>query len=197
MKKDKIYQVGDVMYDAILFYQQIAQSRSRICDSLALQPSEYVLATIHWAENTDDPARLLTIFEQLSLIAKDKVVVLPLHPRTRSYLRKNYNTDRFRVIDPVGYFDMILLQKNCRLIVTDSGGMQKEAFFNKKYCITVRDETEWVELVHNSVNFLVSPSGLAQRVLDLWDTPFRGNIADLYGNGNSAFTIFDILKSKY
>jgi UDP-GlcNAc3NAcA epimerase len=98
------------------------------------------------------------------------------------------------VIDPVGYFDMIRLQKNCRLIITDSGGVQKEAYFNNKYCVTVREETEWVELVEHRFNFLSTPENIMTHALQLWDKPFESDGTFLYGKGTAAQEILNILK---
>ncbi|MBG7631160.1 MAG: UDP-N-acetylglucosamine 2-epimerase, partial [Bacteroidetes bacterium] len=111
--------------------------------------------TIHRQENTDDLNNLKSIFEALEEINKTKQVVLPLHPRTKAILEKNNLSFNLKIIDPVGYFDMLELLKNCNLVVTDSGGLQKEAFFNKKHCIIAREETEWVELVTNQFAIIV------------------------------------------
>ena len=155
----------------------------------------FILATIHRAENTNDAHRLNTIFEQFEKLAREKVIVLPIHPRTRTFLERDFSSPNLRIIDPVGYFDMIMLQKHCRLIVTDSGGVQKEAYFNKKYCITVREETEWVELVTGGYNFLAQPiTTLYSQVTDLWDKPFPVDDSNLYGDGTAANMIADILQ---
>ena len=120
--------------------------------------------------------------------------MLPLHPRTKSYLKKDFSSKTFKIIDPIGYFDMLLLQANCSLVITDSGGVQKEAFFNKKYCITIRDETEWVELVGNGFNFLAKPvSTLSQLVNKVWGKPFNDNGQEFYGKGTAAQEIVSIL----
>ena len=124
----KVQWVGDVMYDAALCYGETAETRSRILDRLQFQPKSYVLATVHRAENTDDVSRLRAIFAALELVATSLPVVVPVHPRTRNILQKeNLLTSMKRVclIDPVGYLDMVMLEKNARLIATDSGGVQK------------------------------------------------------------------------
>lgn len=145
----KIVQCGDIMKDAVAFYSKTSKEKSRIISNLNLTENEFVLATIHRQENTDDIEKLTSIFKGLEQISKEKQVVLPLHPRTKVILEKNDLKFNIKIIDPVGYFDMLELLKNCNLVVTDSGGLQKEAFFNKKHCIIARDETEWLELVEN------------------------------------------------
>jgi len=144
---ENVYNVGDVMFDAVLHFGEIAKKNSTIIERLNLENKEFILTTIHRAENTNDISRLKNIIEALN--ASDKTIVLPLHPRTKKYM-SDYNLefgDNIIVIDPIGYLDMLALESNCIKVVTDSGGVQKEAFFMKKPCITMRDETEWVETV--------------------------------------------------
>lgn len=158
---DKIYTVGDVMYDAALFYARKAQNHSHILQTLDYQKDDYILATIHRAENTDDLTRLHTIFSALEKINQHKRVVLPLHPRTRNLLNKHFPTEFARstihFIEPIGFMDMVMLEKNAAMIMTDSGGVQKEAFFYGVPCVTLRDETEWVETVELGWNTLIKP----------------------------------------
>lgn len=155
----RIKLVGDVMYDAALYYGAKAERQSRILNALKLEPKGYILATIHRAENTDDPLRLRAIFDSLAEIAHEIKVVLPLHPRTRAALVQASLYDKAAqsicLIEPVGYLDMMMLEKNARLIATDSGGVQKEAFFYHVPCVTLREETEWVELVELGWNYLI------------------------------------------
>jgi UDP-GlcNAc3NAcA epimerase len=150
--KAGVYNVGDVMYDAALFYYQVAESRSTILQRVNVEPKGYYLATIHRAENADDPQRLSSIINALSL--SPKVVIIPLHPRTRKALAIHAMTmsGRLRIIEPVSYLDMVMLEKNAQIILTDSGGVQKEAYFFQVPCITLRDETEWVETVKGGWN---------------------------------------------
>lgn len=145
----KMVKCGDIMKDAVEYYGKISEDKSTIISNLNLIPNEFVLATIHRQENTDDLEKLKEIFEGLQLISKEKKVILPLHPRTKAILKQYNLAYNIKIIDPVGYFDMLELLKKCNLVVTDSGGLQKEAFFNKKHCIIAREETEWVELVAN------------------------------------------------
>ncbi len=146
---NNVVESGDIMKDAVAFYSKNSAERSSIISDLDLQNNNFVLATIHRQENTDDLQKLRSIFEGLQIINKEIPVVLPLHPRTRNILKNNNLVYNFIMIDPVGYFDMLELLKNCKMVVTDSGGLQKEAFFNKKHCIIAREETEWIELVEN------------------------------------------------
>ncbi len=145
----QVVKSGDIMKDAVAFYSKDSAKRSSVIKDLKLENKEFVLATIHRQENTDDLSKLKSIFEGLEEVSKEMEVVIPLHPRTKNILEKNDLKYNITFIDPVGYFDMLELLKNCKMVVTDSGGLQKEAFFNKKYCIIIREETEWVELVEN------------------------------------------------
>ena len=151
--------VGDVMFDVAKSLTPLARRQSTIRASLQLLPKQYILSTIHRAENTDDAQRLRTIITALDAIARSVSVVLPLHPRTRQALDRDGLTPKhITVIDPIGYLDMLALESEAQLIVTDSGGVQKEAYFQGVPCVTLRDETEWVELVTSGWNTLVPPS---------------------------------------
>jgi len=143
----KIELCGDIMHDAVEFYGKLSDTRSTLIEKLELNGKSFVLATIHRQENTDDPERLKAIVEGLNSISDETLVVMPLHPRTKELLKKYALDFTGLLIDPVGYFDMLQLLKNCDLVITDSGGLQKEAYFNEKPCIIAREETEWVELV--------------------------------------------------
>jgi UDP-GlcNAc3NAcA epimerase len=145
----KMVKSGDIMKDAVLYYSRTSAEKSDIIKNLNLSNDDFVLATIHRQENTDDLHKLKSIFEGLEEISKIQPVVLPLHPRTKQILEKHQLKYNIVFIEPVGYFDMLELLKNCNLVITDSGGLQKEAYFNKKHCIIAREETEWVELVTN------------------------------------------------
>ena len=177
-----IVKSGDIMKDAVEYYSQFSQEKSTIISDLNLQKNEFVLATIHRQENTDDLANLNSIFAGLETISKEKTVVLPLHPRTKAILKSNKLNFNIKIIDPVGYFDMLELLKNCNLVVTDSGGLQKEAFFNKKHCIIAREETEWIELVTNGFAKIVGSNTV--KMIEAY-TSFQNSQAnfevDLYG----------------
>ena len=140
---------GDIMKDAASYYGQFSKEKSSIIIDEKLQKNHFVLATIHRQENTDDEKKLRSIFLGLEEIHKTHTVILPMHPRTKAVLNKLSIHPKIQIIEPVGYYDMLELLKNCSMVVTDSGGLQKEAFFNKKQSIIARDETEWVELVEN------------------------------------------------
>ncbi len=147
-----IVKTGDVMYDAALFYAQKAALTSTVLPTHSLKSGEYVLATIHRQENTDNDENLSQIVKALNEISTKLDVVVPLHPRTRKILEQKGITPLFKIIDPVGYIDMVQLTANAKLIMTDSGGLQKEAFFFQKNCVTMREQTEWVELVEHGFN---------------------------------------------
>jgi UDP-GlcNAc3NAcA epimerase len=159
--------VGDVMYDSVLYYSGIAEKKSTLLHNLGfytpnsqLRTPNYYLATLHRAENTDNPKRLKSILGSLNEIGKDLPVILPLHPRTKKMMKVNQlfqETQRIKLIDPVSYLDMLKLEKNAKAIFTDSGGVQKEAYWFKVPCFTLRDETEWVETVKSGWNILVKP----------------------------------------
>lgn len=175
----KIVKCGDIMKDAVKFYGKTAEQKSDIISSLHLIPNEFVLATIHRQENTEDFEKLKEIFEGLELISKEKQVVLPLHPRTKAILEEHHLSYDIKIIDPVGYFDMLTLLKNCNLVITDSGGLQKEAFFNKKYCIIAREETEWVELVSNGFAKIVGSDN--KKMFEAFEN-FQNSTADFEMN---------------
>lgn len=191
-----IVKTGDVMQDAALFYSAFSAERSNIIESLGLFEQEFVLCTVHRAENTDDGKRLKGIVSALNKIATERRVVLPLHPRTRKILASSGNLLGFDPIEPVGYFDMLELLKRATCVMTDSGGLQKEAFFFKKPCITLRDETEWVELIELGVNKLAeaSHSGIMRALKQVTDNPCAFNV-DLYGNGMASANIIKLLVS--
>ena len=152
-----VYNIGDVMFDAALFYAEQGQSKSNILSSLSLEQKNFILVTLHRAENTDDIERMKQVVAALETINQDVQVVLPLHPRTKKMLEKYDLLQKISniTIDPVSYFDMIILEKSAKLILTDSGGVQKEAFFHKVPCVTIRDETEWLETTQTGWNVLV------------------------------------------
>jgi len=151
-----VHLVGDVMYDSALYYSKLAKKRSTTLDSLDLHPKRYFLATIHRPQNTDSPDNLRNIIEALNELPMP--TILPLHPRTKRMMIRNNisaNPSFCHLIPPVSYLDMLTLERNARAILTDSGGVQKEAYFFKIPCITLRNETEWVETVESGWNVLV------------------------------------------
>ena len=194
-----VINVGDVMFDSILNYAGLADVRSNILAKYDLNKKGYVLATIHRAENTDNKERLRDIFEALKKINKDVKIILPLHPRTRKAVKESgIDVSGLKVIKPISYLDMICLEKNAKVICTDSGGMQKEAYFCKVPCITFRDETEWEETLESGWNRLVEPGpGRIQTCIedvlsDSWDTKPQ---VSQYGDGKAAEKIYRVISS--
>ncbi len=187
----QIVPVGDVMYDVALHHGARVPATGGCLAALGLQAGGYVLATVHRAENTDDPARLAAVVQGLARVAQQRPVVWPLHPRTRGVLSRDTALGeaaaRLRLIDPVGYLDMLQLEKGAAAIATDSGGVQKEAFFFRVPCVTLRDETEWVETVQLGWNRLAPPTdaaAVAAAVAAALGT--RGQEASPYGRGDAA-----------
>lgn len=186
--EERVHIVGDLMYDAALHYAEAAANRSRLT---AVQPRQYILATLHRAENTNsDGRRLANILRALSQLGRTMPVILPLHPRTRAVLEKTGGErllDGLCTTEPVGYLDMLTLEKNARLIATDSGGVQKEAFFFHVPCVTLREETEWTELVEAGWNRLAPPHD-AETIVAGIEAALREQpppFANPYGDGHS------------
>lgn len=180
----KIVKSGDVMQDGAMFYKNLS-----VKPSINIE-NNFILCTIHRAENTDDIVRLSQIIDALNTINKEQQIILPLHPRTKKILEENFISVDFKTIEPVGYLEMVWLIDNCDFVMTDSGGLQKEAYFFKKPCITLRDETEWVELVENNFNVLVGAN--KQNIIEARNNVKSMNknyTLDLYGNGNASKTI--------
>jgi UDP-GlcNAc3NAcA epimerase len=191
--ENEVFQVGDVMYDAALFYAD----KSRKPDFEV--PEKFILTTCHRAENTDDPQKLANIINGLNEIHRDTPVILPLHPRTKNYIKKYDLKPEFQLVDPVGYLEMVYLLQNCSMVMTDSGGLQKEAFFFKKPCITLRDETEWVELIEHKVNYLCQV-GNEGEIVSLFEKVKKEKVdfeINLYGEGDtSELIVRDLLERR-
>lgn len=200
MNADSIVECGDVMFDAALHFGQLAEATDRGAARFGLAPRGYVLATIHRQENTDDPVRLAAIIEGLAQVAVELPVLLPLHPRTRTRLEAadlSAALSSLKIIDPVGYLDMVGLEKDAAVIATDSGGVQKEAFFHGVPCVTLRDETEWVELVEAGWNRLVAPT--SRDAIYAAVTGAIGSVGqsvEPYGKGEAATAICDALQER-
>lgn len=197
--RDGVFNVGDVMYDVALFYRDLARQRSTVKTELGLKDGGYVLATCHRAENTDDPTRLEEILIGLSHVSEKMSVVLPLHPRTRKIIGAyglESLTEKITLLPPLPFLDMVALEQSAQTILTDSGGVQKEAFFYRVPCITMRDETEWVETVRLGWNTLVGAS--AARIVDACARATRPPISEKpYGNGNAAQAIVNQIHVSY
>ena len=189
---NEVVRSGDVMLDAGMFYAQKSKERATLPD--AFFKGDFILCTLHRAENTDDKDRLTSIVNALNTIHETTRIVMPLHPRTSGLIEKYGLKLKVDFIDPVGYFDMIELLKNCSLVMTDSGGLQKEAYFFEKNCVTMRDETEWVELVDNGFNLL---SGANQDLIIQHTTTMLSKSSNfslqLYGDGHAGEQIVETL----
>ncbi|MEZ4859688.1 MAG: UDP-N-acetylglucosamine 2-epimerase (non-hydrolyzing) [Caldilineaceae bacterium] len=193
-----VHLVGDTMYDAVLQFSELAQQRSTILRDLALTPKAFLLATVHRPYNTDEPENLRAIIE--AFITLNEPVIFPVHPRTRKKItelgldRQSSNQQKLQMIDPVGYLDMLMLEKEARIILTDSGGIQKEAFFFGTPCVTLRPETEWVETVEAGWNVLVG-ADKAQIVnavsAHIWP---KTQLPQLFGDGQAATYIGEIIQ---
>ena len=182
-----IYNVGDVMQDTALFYEKKADQSSDILNLSHIKKNQYYLCTLHRAENTNNMERLESIIKGLNNLASDYRIVLPIHPRTKKLLNKFKLNENIKIIDPVGYFDMIQLIKNSRLVITDSGGLQKEAYFFNKFCVTTRDQTEWIELVNHGYNKIVGAD--SKKIIDsvnYFESQTFHKEIELYGGGNAA-----------
>ena len=195
---DKIHLVGDVMFDVAITHRDRARVESAILANTGLQDGKYVLATVHRAENTDDVGRLTTIVRAFNSIARTIPVVFPIHPRTQERLNAlglpRSDQASIQFVSPVGYLDMVRLEMGAAVIVTDSGGVQKEAFFHHVPCVTLRDETEWTELVSLGWNRLAPPThpdGIVDAVIKAVDS--HGVAAEPYGTGDSSHRIASIL----
>jgi UDP-N-acetylglucosamine 2-epimerase (non-hydrolysing) len=188
-----VYMVGDVMVDALRESIKVAEKKSKILDELDIKPKEYYLATIHRAENTDSFERMKSIVEAFCEIGN---VVFPCHPRTEKMLKKFGLWDSLReikVIKPVGYLDMLMLEKNAKLILTDSGGVQKEAYILRVPCITLRNNTEWVETVEEEWNVLVGTDKDKIVKTSMNFNPENPQ-SDIFGDGGASERIKEILK---
>jgi UDP-GlcNAc3NAcA epimerase len=193
-----VHNVGDVMYDVALHYRDKARQHSKALGVHGLTEKNFVLATCHRAENTDDPQRLRNILEALAAVAQKLPVVLPLHPRTRKLVEQNnlgHLLAPLTITDPLPFLDMVALEQAAKLILTDSGGVQKEAFFYGVPCITMRDETEWVETVHLGMNQLVGASKveIQRAAFAVLETDVAVVSALPYGDGRAAQKIAQFL----
>jgi len=197
-----VYHCGDVMYDNALYFSSIAEERSKILEQLKVQKGDYVLATIHRDGNTDIPERLESIFKAIISISGEKKVILPLHPRTRKMIEKHpgdlvtaiHDSENILLLPPVSFLDMIMLEKHAQLIMTDSGGVQKESYFYHKPCIILRPETEWVEIVDNGSAIICDADG--GKIIETYEH-FKNNppksFPPLYGDGRAAWFVCDKL----
>ena len=186
-----VVNVGDIMYDSALFYSDLAKNNIKYNTK-----EKYILATIHRAENTDDEVKLRNIFKAFDKVHNTYEVILPLHPRTKKYLEKYQIETAITLIEPIGYLEMVNLTKNSIGVITDSGGLQKEAYFFHKRCFTLRDQTEWVELIKAGCNQLINVKNddIAAIILEnLSIIPDFSN--QIYGDGKTSEKIIEVLKN--
>jgi UDP-GlcNAc3NAcA epimerase len=192
---DGVYLVGDTMLDAVLQYVTLAEKQSTILERLTLTPRKYVLTTIHRPYNTDNEKILTAILAALSELGEP--VIFPMHPRVKARIEEYGQVairENLRLIEPLGYLDMLILQRNARIILTDSGGMQKEAFFFKVPCITLRPETEWIETVESGWNTLIGADKNAiTQAVEQVHIPTKH--PSLFGDGRAAVQIAERLAS--
>lgn len=187
----KIIKNGDVMFDAAMYFARFASAPS------FKVPEQFILATLHRAENTDNKERLQEIISALNRINKEIPVIVPLHPRTKKLIDQHHVPIEFLVCEPLGYLQMLYMLKNTSLVITDSGGLQKEAYFFNNPCITVRDQTEWIELVEGGYNRLTNANenDIYNSYLLMKDKRFNASGDSLYGNGQASLKIIDYLKA--
>lgn len=203
----KVYHCGDVMYDNSLYFSEVAESKTTILDKLKLKKNNFILATIHRNNNTDEPKRLNALFKALNDISKEHKldVVLPLHPRTAKLLETNLAKElyedvkanaQFKITEPASFLEMVVLEKNCKLVMTDSGGVQKEAFYFEKTCVILRPETEWVELVENDAAIIADANEeKIKKAFEVLSTKKDLKFPQLYGDGKAAeFICGEIIK---
>jgi UDP-GlcNAc3NAcA epimerase len=198
LKKEGINQgvckIGDVMYDAALVFSELAETKSQILETLQIQSGAYYLSTCHRPENTDYPERLKGILSALETLTADMPVVLPLHPRTRKCIaQQNLQSTcpSVKLIDPISFLDMVQLEKNAHMILTDSGGIQKEAYFHGVPCVTLRDETEWVETLQAGWNQLAG--ACTDIILECVSNASPGEPIDQYGDGEASQQVVNLL----
>lgn len=196
---------GDVMLDNSMYFAPIAEQKSDILASLSVKPGEFILATIHRPQNTDNPDRLSSVVSALLSIAeRDSVtLVLPLHPRTRNLLDKNLDKDVYerllsspfvKIIPPASFFDIIVLEKNARIVMTDSGGVQKESFFYGRPCVILRPETEWVEIVEHGAGIMADAD--FERIVSAYNklAGTKPVFPPLFGNANATEVILNAIE---
>jgi len=193
----RVYETGDIMYDAILYYKSFAFQNSTIFSDYSLTPEDYYLATIHRAENTDDPLKLQALLEAFNQM--NETVVFPMHPRTKQKIQQWKLTDlilseNIKILEPLNYFDMIAVESQAKVILTDSGGVQKEAYMLGVPCVTLREETEWVETVDSGWNQLTGAN--IERILEAVSTINRPKDHPLiFGDGSASNKICELLLS--
>ncbi|NLT68286.1 MAG: UDP-N-acetylglucosamine 2-epimerase (non-hydrolyzing) [Acidobacteria bacterium] len=197
---DGIIMTGDVMYDVALHFGPSAERRSRILEKLNLLRGKYILATVHRAENTDDESRMRSIFRAFEFLSSEVRIVFPIHPRTRK-MATHYGLDSLLrpllVTDPLGFLDMMMLVRNAGVVCTDSGGIQKEAYFHRVGCVTLRDQTEWVETVDSGWNVLAgadSSDRIVRAVHQMLDANDQRRAIEEYGDGTASGRVVEAIR---
>ncbi len=194
LQNAEIQIVGDIMYDVFLQHQNNAKTQTSWLEELSLSSNNYFLASVHRQENVDDKERLTTIFRELDTLNEVTQVILPLHPRTKNSLKTHGISSSIKFIKPLPYIEMLSALLHCKAVLTDSGGLQKEAFYAKKICFTLRDETEWTELVDLGANILVTDLSQLAQVVSNVSTNNKVFASTPYGSGNSASKILEALR---
>ncbi|MFL2679811.1 MAG: non-hydrolyzing UDP-N-acetylglucosamine 2-epimerase [Alphaproteobacteria bacterium] len=183
--KKNNYVVGDIMFDSLNLFKNVSQKKSKILEKLKIEKNKYSILTIHREDNVTDLKQLKKLLAHVEESTTDNRIIFPIHPRTKNSLKKiKFKNNKILIIEPLGYLDMLKLMLNCHLVYTDSGGLQKEAYFLKKKCVTLRDETEWTETLSNGWNKLWKQKKI-----------FKGKYKSFYGNGNASKKIIKIIQS--
>ena len=190
--RNGVHLVGDVMHEALMHAVALARERSDVLNRLSVVPGEYALATIHRAENTDDPMRLARLMTALQEVARDMPVLFPVHPRTRGRLPALADSAPLRLLEPLGYLDMVRLEADAAVILTDSGGIQKEAYWLRVPCVTLREETEWVETVEQGWNVVAGADPALIASAAKRPKPPESSV-DAYRGAGSVQRVVDIL----
>lgn len=193
-KKREVYNSGDIMYDNSLYFARLAQEKTSVVEKYSLEKDGYALVTIHRDNNTDNPERLTSIFKAILQIAEAKDVIIPLHPRTSKLLESNLESSVYRrlkeskvkIVPPASFLEMTALEQNSRIVLTDSGGVQKEAYYFQKPCVIMRPETEWVEIVEHGAGMVVDAS--ADAIIEAYNvlTNRRIEFPQIFGDGKAA-----------
>lgn len=185
---------GDVMFDSVLFYSKLSKDKTNLSEILPANTKDFILCTIHRQENTDDLEKLSSIVAAINEISREKQIILPMHPRTKKIVEQNGLKINAKITNPLSYFEVLELLKQCEFVMTDSGGLQKEAYFFNKFCITLREETEWTELTDLGVNVLTGSD--ARKIRDacsILSGKRSFSAENIYGNGHAAEKIVEHL----
>lgn len=193
--KQNVHNVGDVMYDSVVYFNEKGINKTEELEQVEIK-KDFILATVHRQENTDDVKKLEKILDCLKVAARTNQVILPLHPRTKNIINNcKIDVSGITIIEPVGYFSMLYLLNNCKMVCTDSGGLQKEAYFFNKFVCILRDETEWFEIVDAGLGALVGDDvAKIQKIMNS-DIPENNQNINLYGDGNASKKILDIISA--